>query len=280
MVRVLPGEQHTSLTSAPLDATPGEVIAGASLTRSGGVVFGPRIQRRYQLMVVHRGRFTLEREGRSFTVSEGDALILTPGHLELIRFAPDGITYHSWIGAESPPLSATLLAELETLPPVMPASPALCHIVEAAVALREMPDHAYDPLATLVASALVLFRAEAMARDTRARVPGVHPAVEAARALIMHRLHESLTLEDLAGAGHVSPVHLIRLFRTDMGVTPVRFLWAERLRVGLQLLEHTGLPITTIAANTGFRSYRHFGEVVQRATGKTPSALRHAGWTA
>lgn len=85
-VRGLPGEHPTSLTSAPSDTAPGEVVAGASITEPGGPVFGPRIQRRYQVMVVHRGGFLLEREGFSLAVREGDSLLLTPGHVEVIRF--------------------------------------------------------------------------------------------------------------------------------------------------------------------------------------------------
>ena len=51
---------------------------------------------------------------------------------------------------------------------------------------------------------------------------------------------------DLASAAHIAPEHLVRLFRRELGTTPMRYLWDERVREGVYLLEHTGLGVTEV----------------------------------
>ncbi len=60
--------------------------------------------------------------------------------------------------------------------------------------------------------------------------------------MIYQRKSEPLDLQALAEAACVTPEYLVRLFRREVGTTPIRFLWKERVRLGLYLLEHTGLP--------------------------------------
>ena len=58
------------------------------------------------------------------------------------------------------------------------------------------------------------------------------------------------------------PDYLTRLFRRELGTTPMRYVWAERVRLGVDLLEHTGLPVSEVAARTGFQSANHFARLV------------------
>ncbi len=106
----------------------------------------------------------------------------------------------------------------------------------------------------------------------------MHPALAQALWLIHHRLDESLTLRDLAAAAHVTPEYLVRLFRRRLGVSPLRYLWQERLRFGLSLLEHTGLSVSEIANRAGFQTVYHFSRRVRAATGMPPTQLRRRRW--
>jgi AraC family transcriptional regulator of arabinose operon len=84
----------------------------------------------------------------------------------------------------------------------------------------------------------------------------------------------------MAEAGHVAPEHLVRLFRRQTGTTPYRYLWDERIRLAVQLLEHTGEPISGIARRCGFRTSYHFARLVRVTTGLSPTPVRQRGWDA
>ena len=69
----------------------------------------------------------------------------------------------------------------------------------------------------------------------------------------------------------------MRLFRRELGTTPGRYLWAERLRAGVHLLEHTTLPVAEIAERAGFQTASHFGRHVRAVLGLRPGDVRRRG---
>ncbi|MBI3970766.1 MAG: helix-turn-helix domain-containing protein [Chloroflexi bacterium] len=66
--------------------------------------------------------------------------------------------------------------------------------------------------------------------------------------------------------------------RRALGTTPARFLWDERVRHGVFLLEHTGLTVAEVADRAGFQSSFHFSRRVRAATGLPPRELRRRRW--
>jgi transcriptional regulator GlxA family with amidase domain len=88
----------------------------------------------------------------------------------------------------------------------------------------------------------------------------------------------AVDLEQVARAAHVSPAHLVRRFRAELGVTPMAYLWERRVATGVDLLTDTGLPVGDIAARTGFKSVYHFSRRVKEHTGAAPTAVRRERW--
>lgn len=94
--------------------------------------------------------------------------------------------------------------------------------------------------------------------------------------VIQHRLDGDLALDDLAAAAGVSRYHFLRLFKNTFGVTPHHFVLDRRIEAAARLLEHTGLPLAEVAAQTGFSSQSHLGSAMQRSLGCTPAQWRRA----
>nr|BFE58104.1 helix-turn-helix domain-containing protein [Dactylosporangium thailandense] len=92
------------------------------------------------------------------------------------------------------------------------------------------------------------------------------------------RLHEPLTVEDLARRANLSSRHLARHFRAATGTTPLRWLLTERIRRAQELLEHTDDGLDAIAAATGLGTAatlrRHFHRVVGVAPGEYRRTFR------
>ena len=86
--------------------------------------------------------------------------------------------------------------------------------------------------------------------------------------------HEDWTVPKLARMSHVSEAHFARSFRDAFGVPTHRYLLTRRIERATALLRDTDLPVTEIAAQTGWRSLGTFGRIFRDITGASPSAVR------
>jgi transcriptional regulator GlxA family with amidase domain len=153
------------------------------------------------------------------------------------------------------------------LPVALPTSTALDELVRQAVAAdsRELA-------AALAAAAFWRYAGD---------VESVQPdsAVDRARAFLQAHLGDpDLDLRVIAAAAHVTPAHLVRRFRAELGVTPMAYLWRRRVAVGIDLLTQTGLPVGDIAARVGFKSVYHFSRRVRAHVGAPPTQVRRDRW--
>ncbi len=120
---------------------------------------------------------------------------------------------------------------------------------------------------------------ELVATLMRARAPRERrtPAwVLAVRDLLHARFHEPLPLSDLAAHAGVHPVHLVRAFRRQLGVTPAEYQRRLRIESARQALAATGIPLASLALDAGFSSQAHFTRMFHRMVGATPAAYRRA----
>jgi AraC family transcriptional regulator len=103
------------------------------------------------------------------------------------------------------------------------------------------------------------------------------PAVERACRVIQARISEPLSLADLAEPAGVSPAHLTRLFRADLGVTATDYLRRCRLERALHLLTRSEVPIKEVACEVGIPDLHAFNKAVRRGYGLSPRSLRARG---
>jgi AraC-like DNA-binding protein len=249
---------------------PAHVSVGEVTYPPGGSL-GPRRQRDLQLVLVHTGSATITiDDGPPVTHGPGAVRLLLPGHGERFAFASGEPTRHSWIQARvAPP------ARFAALPVALPASTALTELVREAVAVARAPlPTAPQLLAALAAAALWRYAGEA-----EARTAGTAGAVDRARAFLnAHLADPAVDLRQAAAAAHVTPAHLVRRFRAELGTTPMAYLWQRRVATGIDLLTHTGLPVGAVAERTGFKSVYHFSRRVKAQTGLAPTHVRRARW--
>lgn len=92
----------------------------------------------------------------------------------------------------------------------------------------------------------------------------------------VERLHEPLTVDDLAARAGVSPRTLARRFADQLGVAPGRWLLQQRIAAARTLLEETDLPVETIAARVGLSSAANLRRRFRTLVRTTPAAYRRA----
>ncbi len=94
--------------------------------------------------------------------------------------------------------------------------------------------------------------------------------------LIDSRLHEALTLEDMAEAAGLGVCTFHRRFRETQGRAPHAFVIDRRVERARQLLTAGDLAVKEVAASCGFSDQAHMTRVLRARLGTTPAKLRAA----
>jgi AraC-like DNA-binding protein len=96
-----------------------------------------------------------------------------------------------------------------------------------------------------------------------------HQAVLKARRYIDEHFAEGVRLTELAGHVALSPYHLLRAFRAELGLPPHAYLENVRIRRAEQLIA-AGKPLAEVSAETGFSSQSHLTHRFRKIIGVTP----------
>ncbi|WP_380791449.1 GlxA family transcriptional regulator [Streptomyces albidoflavus] len=96
-----------------------------------------------------------------------------------------------------------------------------------------------------------------------------------ALAWAQERLHEPLSVPQLARAANLGERTFARRFRDRLGVTPLQWLLQQRVRLAQELLETTDEPVEHIARRTGFGTAANLRYHFGRVTTVSPQTYRH-----
>jgi AraC family transcriptional regulator len=133
----------------------------------------------------------------------------------------------------------------------------------------ETPD-ALSPLA-LEALALEMLSQAAVRQTSESGAP---PWLERAREYIHDHAADPARVTDVAEAVGVHPVHLARVFRRRLRLSPGEYLRRVRVRQALDLIARTGDGLARIAIRTGFCDQSELTKAFRRELGTTPSMYR------
>ncbi|MFF8277404.1 GlxA family transcriptional regulator [Streptomyces lateritius] len=89
------------------------------------------------------------------------------------------------------------------------------------------------------------------------------------------RLHEQLTVPQLARVASLGERTFARRFKERLGITPLQWLLQQRVRLAQELLESTDEPVETIARRTGFGTAANLRYHFGRVTTVSPQTYRH-----
>lgn len=121
----------------------------------------------------------------------------------------------------------------------------------------------------------------ARAHSTRARAGRPMPVDGLARRR-MQRLLEyieahldgDLSLEAMAAEVDLSPFHLSRVFKAELGQSPHQYVLGRRVELAKALLRDTAMPVASVAQAAGFSSQSHLSGWFRRNVGTTPAVYR------
>ena len=106
--------------------------------------------------------------------------------------------------------------------------------------------------------------------DIRSMPPNILRSIR----LIESSFHAPLDLESLAREAFLSKFHFSRLFKSYLGMSPMKYVLMLRINHSLTLLKDSGLTISTVALRVGFNNLGEFTRQFRKIVGQLPSAYR------
>ena len=151
-------------------------------------------------------------------------------------------------------------------PQAVAAVRAMHRTLETSVSKLERESHFLWAMAQLI-------RNHAESRPVLPRVGHEHDSVLRVRAYIEAHYAADVSLDQLAQVGGLSPFHLLRVFRNEVGLPPHAYATHVRITRAKQMLT-AGLPIVDVAAATGHVDQSHLNRHFKRLIGVTPGQYR------
>jgi AraC-like DNA-binding protein/quercetin dioxygenase-like cupin family protein len=238
---------------------------GEAFYKPGGQC-GPRIQPDYQLVLVTQGNATVTINGSRITLDSAHAFLCRPGDHEMFEFERNSNCAHIWLSVSPQELSENIQKRISS----QSQSRMTISTIESLIrtGLSAKGDEFINALAIATIEAFL-----------SPEVKLVSDPLTRALDYIRTSIHLPLSMSAISEKSYTSSQHLTRLFRESMGTTPMRFVWQERTRRGIELLNSTGLGVAEISFQLGFQSPYHFSRLVREMSGYCPRELRNNLWS-
>lgn len=251
----------------------------------------------YLLVYVQEGECLFEVDNHMYQLGRGEFIFIQPNSLNRLEgltntvtpFAHFDIFYHPR-RTESFPTKAgqTQLSAYADL-----LQPRLDDLIESDIPARLQPTYESkfrdtflkvveqwqhrDPVTQLKAQTGM---ADIVAMILEQYSPSAPPSRAASTALdwvtsyLSFRLHEPVSVADMAKRANLSASRFNELFKAQYGVTPHRYLIDMRVNHACELLRETSLSQETIADYCGFADIHHFSKTFRSRMGMAPGAYR------
>lgn len=217
----------------------------------------------WRMLVVQRGRLTFFAGSTSYTAVSGDALLISP-HLCHAYF-PDN--------ADTQLLCLTFSAD-DTTPQDAPSCFLFSYrsqsLIPSLVQFIQDPGLLCDAKDKILESLLLML-------NTLPNLP-LTPLPNTFASQILRYLNEhfpeELSLSDLATAFHVTPSHIIHVFKPLFDLSPIHYLNQRRIGEAQYLLQTTDYSAGDIAGLVGIPNRNYFYSTFKRLVGMTPTNYR------
>ncbi|MGN0908071.1 MAG: helix-turn-helix domain-containing protein [Succinivibrio sp.] len=141
--------------------------------------------------------------------------------------------------------------------------------------IAEIEDCRFPEEAASLARACAYRCARMVARHLSDDGPGAGSLLAAkVREYIDRHIGECIRVEDIAAELRMSGAHLMRLYKSQAGMTLGEAVRIRRVYTAKMMLRNPDPPIASIASLLGFSSQSHFGRVFRQVAGMTPARYR------
>lgn len=232
-----------------------------------------------QIYALEEGADTLSFRGAQYFTPPGSLTFIPPGEVHCNRYvSPGGCTYRTLNVAPELLLRAFRGLTLEQATfslrhPVVLDPVLFRRFVATHARLEDHPSRLMSDLLLLRLLEELLQRTASLRCDPAVFGREERRAVRRVREYLVESHAASVSLEELAKVGNLSPYHLHRVFTREVGMSPHAFQTQVRISRARGLLNE-GKPLHEVASETGFADQSHFTREFKRFIGLTPGAYR------
>jgi AraC-like DNA-binding protein len=230
----------------------------------------------FQFTLSGEGRFT--KGDRTYPVSEGMGFLTEVSDPDIVYCYPEGATK---------PWRFIFLTFKDPLQLMRPLTKALGHVFSVPMddlVIRRLREFGKLNERTIELTAgeghlLVnglLARLADGARSNLAETTHVR-LIRQAERLIRENMDRPYNAGMLACDIGISQEHLCRIFRSEVGTTPLSYLNETKIRRACELLRTTSMSCRNIAESLGYDPGSHFARLFKRVTSLTPQEFRKRG---
>lgn len=224
-------------------------------------------------------RFALCTGGSAYVCHGGATAVLSPGAVALIdsRRTANVIvsdTCTAWVvdvseGAVAQVIGRPLCLRAPHVVTGTALADGLAGLVRAILTQRAAIDQA-----RCLGAFLDLVIERDMGLASGANRPGAPPHLSRARELVEDRFARSVTLDELAAHARLSPLYLVRAFRSAFGMPPHEYQLNVRVHRARELLV-AGHRASEVAVAVGFSDLSHLTRHFKRLIGLPPGEFAH-----
>lgn len=265
---------HSILLTAYADQPVSLTCAGTSQTCPGHR-YGPAVRGYYVVHYIVAGRGTFQVDGVTYHLHAGQGFLIQP-HARSFYIADDQDPWqYVWLGFSGPHadqlVAAAGFTPQEPTYQVTPVAAELSECVQGVLA------HPRDTMADSLWRTGQLYQffgrlAATAQRGTTASIG--NPYINSAVTYIRQHIDEHLTVTQLAASVGLNRSYFSDLFRTTIGVPPVRYIHDFRLTLACHYLEASDLPIQRIAGRCGYQRTEVLNHQFKRQYGLAPRDYR------
>lgn len=234
-----------------------------------------------EILLVYDGAGIYIINGERYTAKKGDLILYNSGTVH-DEFGGSGNNLSTYCVA----ISNLKLADLpvnKILPdeysPIMPAGE---YFDELLSIFRAIERESYRPNCAETANYLSLALVskictmfETHGQPRREKIPTLSSM---AKDFIDAHYTENIKLEDIANAVYTNVYNLSKVFKAEIGISPMRYVILRRMGEAQNLLINTDMTITRIALSVGYNNSNYFQNVFKDFMNMTPKEYRKR-WT-
>lgn len=233
-----------------------------------------------EIVFVESGHSKCMIENHSYSIQEGDLLLISNGILHSTNISNDTTLQTYLIGIKNLHLKGLNRGELlpKKLRPVISAKDLSPYIKQSFTLLEGFANHSYRKNIaeaanhTLQGLLALVYELVQSSRDTL-QGQDYNLGLRIKEYIDEHYL-EDIKLATIADALHVNAYYLSHTFKKILGYSPIQYIIQRRLGEAQNLLLTTDLTITEIALRCGYNNSNYFQVVFNNMVGMPPGKYR------
>ena len=246
----------------------------------------PRFHEDIEIMTVKEGKVMYVVNGRNVLLNEGDTIVVNSNQIHYSLTVDGGMAKYVIAVLHPGILSNSVAVDMQAVKPITENSELsylrFRYINEHTEDIRNLvlalPDMRHDAFAVTKQFYQIwdIVRKQAASLGAREEVVS-DPRMQSFKAMmhyIANNYSSQITLADIAASGNISKSLCNTLFHQYVGESPIGYLMHLRCRKVAELLRASRMPMSEIAAQTGFGGVSYMSETFRKFFDRSPREYR------